>query len=248
MTEIKNRAKFGIPDLDMALDGGIPRGSLVLLEEDTGSKSGILQTRFVAEGLVNNEYCYIFNMEHPPQAIINSLSTFGLEPEEHINNGQLIVIDGFTDAFGWGEFTSKWKYVCHDLSNINDVHVVLKQATAELQPYNNMRGIMDSLTTLLLSGDSERDILHYIHHQMATQKNYGTTSLFTIHMGAHRPELIKALEHIVDGVIRVSRIGLEGEPRDVIQIMKMRESHYMSRMYYFNVDDGGASLEPINKA
>jgi KaiC/GvpD/RAD55 family RecA-like ATPase len=82
MTEIKNRATFGIPDLDAALDGGIPRGSLVLLEEDTGAKSGILQSKFVAEGLLNNEYCYIFNMEHPPQAIVNSLSTYGLEPEE----------------------------------------------------------------------------------------------------------------------------------------------------------------------
>ncbi len=52
MTEIKNRAKFGIPDLDAALDGGIPRGSLILLEEDTGAKSGILQAKFVAEGLL----------------------------------------------------------------------------------------------------------------------------------------------------------------------------------------------------
>ena len=247
MTEIKNRAKFGIPDLDTALDGGIPRGSLVLLEEDTGAKSNILQTKFVAEGLLNNEYCYIFNMEHPPQAIVNSLNTYGLEPEEFITNGQFIVIDGFTDAFGWGEFASRWKYVCHDLSSIKDVHDVVKQATSEVQPYNNMRGIVDSLTTLLLASDSERSILNYIHHQMASQKNNGTTSLFTIHMGAHRPELIKALEHIVDGVIWVSKVDMETVPRDVIQIRKLRDSHYSPRMYYFNVDDTSASLEEIYK-
>ncbi len=81
MTEIKNRAKFGIQDLDDALDGGIPRGSLVLIEEDTGAKSHIIQSKFIAEGLLNNEYCYIFNMEHPPQAIVNSLNTFGLSPK-----------------------------------------------------------------------------------------------------------------------------------------------------------------------
>lgn len=247
MTEIKNRAKFGIPDLDAALDGGIPRGSLVLLEEDTGAKSSILQSKFVAEGLLNNEYCYIFNMEHPPAAIVNQLNIYGLEPEEYITNGQFIVIDGFTDAFGWGEFQSRWKYVCHDLSSIKDVHDVVKQATSEVQPYNNMRGIVDSLTTLLLASDSERAILNYIHHQMATQKNYGTTSMFTIHMGAHRPELVKALEHIVDGVIWVSKVGLEDEPRDVIQIRKMRESRYSPRMYYFNVDGNSANLEDMRK-
>jgi KaiC/GvpD/RAD55 family RecA-like ATPase len=83
---------------------------------------------------------------------------------------------------------------------------------------------------------------------MATQKNYGTTSLFTIHMGAHRPELIKALEHIVDGVIWVSKVGLEDEPRDVIQIRKLRDTRYSPRMYYFNVDDNSANLEPMNKS
>lgn len=247
MTEIKNRAKFGIPDLDKALDGGIPRGSLVLLEEDTGAKSSILQSKFVAEGLLNNEYCYIFNMEHPPQSIVNSLTTFGMDTEEYISNDQFIIIDGFTDAFGWGEFTSKWKYVCHDLSNIAEVHDVVKAATSAVEPYNNMRGIVDSLTTLLLASDSERSILNYIHHQMATQKNYGITSLYTIHIGAHRTELVKSLEHIVDGVIWISKADFDDEPRDVIQIKKLRDSMYSPRKYFFNVEGDNATLEDMKK-
>jgi len=247
MTEIKNRAKFGIRDLDNALDGGLPRGSLVLLEEDTGARSHILLSKFIAEGLLNNEYCYNFNMEHPPQAIVNSLNTFGMEPEEFLNNDQLIIIDGFTDAFGWGEFTSKWKYVCHDLTNITEVHNVVKDATSEIKPYNNMRGVVDSLTTLILASDTERKILNYIHHQMAIQKNNGTTTIYTIHAGAHRPELVKALEHIVDGVIWISKVDLDDEPRDVIQIKKLRESKYSSRKYFFNEDEDGASLEEMRK-
>jgi len=246
-TEIKNRARFGIQDLDNALDGGIPRGSLVLIEEDTGAKSQILQSKFIADGLLNNEYCYIFNMEHPPQAIVSSLNVFGLEPEENINNDQLIIIDGFTDAFGWGEFVSKWKYVCHDLASITEVHNVVKEAIADIKPYNNLRGVVDSLTTLILASDSERAILNYIHHQMAIQKNYGTTTLYTIHMGAHRPELIKALEHIVDGVIWISKVEVDDEPRDVIQIKKLRDSKYSSRKYFFNADEEGATLEIMKK-
>ncbi|MCD1294663.1 ATPase [Methanocella sp. CWC-04] len=247
MSEIKNRAKFGIPDIDSALDGGIPRGSLILLEEDTGAKSHILQSKFVAEGLLNDEYCYIFNMEHPPHAIVNSMNAFGLEPEELMSNGQFIIIDGFTDAFGWGEFTSKWKYVCHDLTNLKEVNDVVKAATAAVEPYNNMRGIVDSLTTLFLANDSERAVLNYIHHQMATQKNYGITSMYTIHMGAHRPELVKALEHIVDGVIWVCKVEVDGEPRDMIQIKKLRDSKFSARKYFFNVEDETATLEEIKK-
>ncbi len=247
MTEIKNRARFGIQDLDDALDGGLPRGSLVLIEEDTGARSQILQSKFIADGLLNNEYCYIFNMEHPPQAIVSSLNVFGLEPEENIASDQLIIIDGFTDAFGWGEFVSKWKYVCHDLSSITEVHDVVKNAIADIKPYNNLRGVVDSLTTLILASDSERSILNYIHHQMAIQKNYGTTTLYTIHAGAHRPELVKALEHIVDGVIWISKVEVDDEPRDVIQIKKLRDSRYSSRKYYFNAGEEGAALEAMRK-
>ncbi len=247
MTEIKNRAKFGIPDLDAALDGGLPRGSLVLIEEDTGAKSQVLLSRFIAEGLLNNEYCYIFNMEHPPQAIVSSLNAYGLEPEESISSDQLIIIDGFTDAFGWGEFVSRWKYVCHDLSSISEVHEVVKNATADIKPYNNLRGTVDSLTTLIMASDSERSILSYIHHQMAIQKNNGTTTLYTIHAGAHRPELIKALEHIVDGVIWISMVEVDDEPRDVIQIKKLRESRFSPRKYFFNVEDEGARLEVMRR-
>lgn len=247
MTEIKNRAKFGIGDLDNAIGGGIPRGSLVLIEEDTGAKSQVLQSRFIADGLLNGEYCYIFNMEHPPQAIVSSLNVLGLEPEENIGKDQLIIIDGFTDAFGWGEFVSRWKYVCHDLASITEVHNVVKDATAVIKPYNNLRGVVDSLTTLILASDSERAILNYIHHQMAIQKNNGTTTLYTIHVGAHKPELVKALEHIVDGVIWIGKVEVDDEPRDVVQVKKMRESKYSSRRYFFNADDEVAALEPMKK-
>jgi hypothetical protein len=35
------------------------------------------------------------------------------------------------------------------------------------------------------------------------------------------------------------------EPRDVIQIRKLRDSRYSPRMYYFNVDENSASLEDM---
>jgi len=186
-------------------------------------------------------------MEHPPQAIVSSLNVFGLEPEENINSDQLMIIDGFTDAFGWGEFVSKWKYVCHDLASIAEVHDVVKQATAEIKPYNNLRGVVDSLTTLILASDSERSILNYIHHQMAIQKNYGTTTLYTIHAGAPPPRINKSAGAHRGRVIWISKVEVDDEPRDVIQIKKLRESSYSSRKYFFNADEEGATLEVMKK-
>ncbi len=66
--------------------------------------------------------------------------------------------------------------------------------------------------------------------------------------GAHKPELVKALEHIVDAVIWISKVDIDDEPRDVIQIKKLRDTKYSSRKYFFNADDEGASLEEMKKS
>jgi hypothetical protein len=40
---------------------------------------------------------------------------------------------------------------------------------------------------------------------------------------------------------------VDDEPRDVIQIKKLRDSKYSSLKYFFNEDDEGASLEQMRK-
>ena len=55
-------AKFGISLLDEALGGGIPRGSVVLLEEEMGTKSDYFFAHFLAiSGLLANKNFFCFS-------------------------------------------------------------------------------------------------------------------------------------------------------------------------------------------
>ena len=61
---MEERAKFGIPLLDDALGGGVPRGSIILVEDEVGINSEHVLVQFLSEGLRTGEYGYILSTEH----------------------------------------------------------------------------------------------------------------------------------------------------------------------------------------
>jgi len=237
-------AMFGLNVLDKALGGGLPRGTVLLLEEDTGTKPDALVAHFIAGGLRNGEFCYILNTEHPPRMIIKMLASYGIDVQKFTNLSKLFLIDGFTDAFGWGEFRSDVKHVVHDIRNIKEVHDIIRLVVSSVKPKNNLRGVVDSLSTLLLSSRDEGAVFNYIHHQMAAQKNFGNTLIYVLHKGAHRPETVKALEHIVDGVIEIRRVEEKHGSKSVLQVQKLREMHYSTKQYWYQVDAKGVVMKP----
>lgn len=237
-------AMFGLSVLDKALGGGVPRGTVLLLEEDTGTKPDALIAHFIAEGLRKNEFCYILNTEHPPRMIMKMLASYAMDVQKFVNLGKLFLIDGFTDAFGWGEFQSDVKHVVHDIRNIKEVHDVIRLVVSSVKPKNNLRGVVDSLSTLLLSSQDEKEVFNYIHHQMAAQKNYGNTLIYVIHKGAHKPETVKALEHIVDGVIEIKKVDDKHGSKSILQVQKLREMQYSTKQYWYQVNAKGVAMKP----
>jgi hypothetical protein len=231
-------AKFGIPLLDEALGGGIPRGSVVLLEEEVGTKPDYFFARFISQGLKKGESAYILNTEHSPRLVTDTLSHFGLDTQTHIDDGSLILIDGFTKAFGWGEFESDCEHTVKDLSNIREVHDVVRKAVLHINPKNNLRGVVDSLSTLIMRCQDERELFGYVHHQMAAQKNYGNILFYTIHFGAQPDYMLQALEHIVDGVVELRRVKHEERWKAKLLIKKMRRAEFSTRELLYEILGG----------
>ncbi|MHA1244746.1 MAG: RAD55 family ATPase [Candidatus Heimdallarchaeota archaeon] len=58
-------ARFGLPILDAALGGGVPRGSVILLEDEIGVEVDLMAMHFLTEGLRSGETGYVLSTEHP---------------------------------------------------------------------------------------------------------------------------------------------------------------------------------------
>ncbi len=241
------RAKFGIDILDDALDGGLPRGTVTLLEEDTGLNPDEIISYYIIEGLKNGEYCYVLNTDHPPEKMQATLIKNGLNLEKYVSSGKLIFIDGFTSSFGWGEFESKCDFVIHNIADQKEVHEIIRSVENKISGRNNLRGVVDSLSTLMYASDDEKKFFNYVHHQMAAQKTFGNTLIFLVHKKLHKDEIIYSLEHIVDGVIELKKINVKHSWKTILQIQKLRGSTFSTKEFWYEIRENKLFVKPVTE-
>jgi KaiC/GvpD/RAD55 family RecA-like ATPase len=237
-----DKTPLGIPVLDDALGGGIPRGYVVLLEVDTGTRSDAFLSTFLANGLNNGELAYILCSDYPLRFPYEQLRHKGVDVDKALKAKKLVGIDAFTDAFGWGEFEPESGFSVHDLSNSRHVHDIIRKAVLDMKPKDNLRGVVDSLTSIIHAAREPDEVFNYLHHQMSAQKNHGNILIYTIAREAHDEEDLRHLEHIVDGVIALYKICNEEGWQIACQIEKMRGIDFEPQLYLYEVENGEIKL------
>jgi KaiC/GvpD/RAD55 family RecA-like ATPase len=242
---VTERTPIGIPVLDQVLDGGIPRGYVVLLEIDTGTRPDVFITNFLATGLTMDESAYILCTEYPLHFLFQHLRNKGVNVNSALEENQLIGIDAFADAFGWGEFEPESEYSVEDLTNSRQVIDIIRNVVSEIKSEGKFRGVIDSLSSLLHAADDPNDVINFVHHQMSAQKSTGNLLLYTIHSDAHPEELIRRIEHIVDGVIALYKIYDDEGWNIALQIEKMRGIDFEPILYHYHVKDSKITLRPF---
>jgi KaiC/GvpD/RAD55 family RecA-like ATPase len=228
------KAKFGIPTLDLALGGGIPRGSVVLIEDEVGVEPAPLVMRFLTEALRKGEYGYVVATEHPFEYYSGLLSALGVNPEIVTETRRLIYIDAFTDPFSWGEYRSDHKHFIRNVSDTREVNQVVRSALMHVNPQIQIRGVIDSFSTLIVTSDVEKAPIAYLQHQIAAQKKTDRVLIMIVHADAHGEQYVRALEHMVDGVISLAKTELEEWHtfRTTLRIQKMPGEFSKDEFWY----------------
>jgi len=112
-----------------------------------------------------------------------------------------------------------------------------------------IRGILDSLTTILLVSDTLKPPMAFLQHKIATDKDMGIVSILTLHRDVHEANIVKAVEHYCDGVIRITHSALEDkEQAETLQILKvpgMSLSELENTDFIFHPSPGHIELTPF---
>lgn len=233
-------AKFGLPVLDEALGGGVPRGYVLLLEEDTGLSSDVLVTFFIAGGLQNEENVFVLNTDYSMASIKDLLKSQGIEASQFIEDGRLAIIN----SFGIDESTSEKTYATiHNVSDIREIHSAMKEYSEKNKSLGRFRGIVDSLSTIIISAEDPKSIYAFVRGQVILQKRCGGILLLTLHSKAHSNRLVAALEHVVDGVIELRKERYYRDWRSILQIKKLIGREFSTREYSYVVREGKLVVE-----
>lgn len=87
------RVKTGVAGLDDMMNGGIPRGNLVVLSGDPGSGKTVLCWQYIYTGITQfNEAAVYVSLEESEETIYEGALEFGWDLKKLVKEGKLIII------------------------------------------------------------------------------------------------------------------------------------------------------------
>lgn len=234
-----HRYPAGIDTLDSALEGGFLQGSLILLEYDTGSPKDIITKAFLKSGLDSGEQIYAVLTDSK----INPV--FDEEELRKFSKADFAVVDGFTNAFSWSEVKPHTEHRVDDISDIKNVHGILRNAVKGFDNKKHTRGLIDSVSTLLMaenySKHRERQIFSsipkYLLHQSVMCKDTGSILMCTLHQGAQDGYVERMIENISDYVLRIETKDNKRGYQKYLSLLTSRNHLCLSAKYEIAVDN-----------
>jgi KaiC/GvpD/RAD55 family RecA-like ATPase len=219
------RIKTYISGFDKLIEGGIPKGSCILLSGEAGTGKTIFSLEYIYRGAINNEVSIYFTFEERRKSIIEQAKQFNFDIEKFENNNLLKIISIGTD----------------DISSntIKDILEIVVSTKAK-------RIVIDSITTLsfitpenLSSGSMnvfsiKKFLYHFITELSAIEE---LTSICI----SQKDEAISnnIAEYLCDGVIVINPQKLGSEYNRTLCIKKMRRTKNDDNRYPMEISPKG---------
>jgi len=198
------RISTGISGLDDLIEGGIPKGSTVLVAGNPGTGKTILTAHFLYEGLIKNE-----------NAIYVSFSE---SKEQFYDNTERLEMN-----FKKLERQNKFSFL--DLSSVTNAGIqdALEEVLATIKETNAKRIVVDSFSAILQSFQTlneARIALHVVLGKMLRAEGVTNMLISEVPMGSNK--IGSGIEEFVaDGIIKLEH-GNDNAFPIKIKIIKMR--------------------------
>ncbi|MHA2298140.1 MAG: RAD55 family ATPase [Candidatus Hodarchaeales archaeon] len=231
--------KFGQPELDDIFGGGLSPGTTILLEDEIGVSAKPLVIQFLSEGLFNGEYTYIVATESLYEDYRSLLIPFGID-EIVVETKRLVYIDAFSNPFGYRDARKATGFdnIIKDLSQPRTITDSIRQALLHVRT-QNVRGVLDSFSTVLLYTQQLQSPLAFLQYKIASDRANGHITLFTIHADVHPPEVVRAVEHYFNIVLRIEK----QEGQDTLNVAKTGDMYTTTKKAQFKYRPGPGRIE-----
>ena len=221
------RLSMGIPALDAMLGGGIPQGDSLLIAGSSGTGKSLLATQFIDAGLRAGEPGIVAVFEERPEEYAARASSFGLQLESPIRDGNLAVI-----------------YLRPlDLSvdeTMQEILDVIKKSGAK-------RLVIDSLAgfEMALSPGFRSNFRESLYRMIFALTGLGVTILSTVEMEESFTQLLfstYSISFLTDDIIRLRYVEIEGQLRRIMMIIKMRGGAHSKDIREYEITSKGVII------
>ena len=267
------RISTGVPELDKALEGGVPKGTWVAITGEPGTGKSVLCMHFAWAGLQSGDPVVYVTTEAEFRDIIRQAKQFGVDFEtykiydiasarEPKDTPDIVVIDIFgllkvarqmsESSFTDNEAIKKRRFAALDIQTlIAAIHEaykvlgVLKEGSKS--PVKHVRLVIDSLSAFW--ADKPAMARKYSYElKIATHRENVTAYLVSQYAMTTKSTFGFGLEHIADGVIHLWMEDVESRKEIVryLIIKKMRMTNHARTAFKLEIlPNKGVTLIPI---
>lgn len=223
------RVKTGIEGLDEIMNGGIPKGQLVLLSGTCGTGKTTLCTQYVYNGLTKfKENGIYLSFEEMPQNIKNNVSQFGFDFEPF-------------------EKAGKFSFIKYDPYHVEEVFDILEAAVRDMKA---QRVVIDSVSALGIHVRDKAELRRMIFNLSTTLRKLGCTAMLVSEIvpGSSGISRYGVEEFVTDSVIVFYYERNEFSFNRAVQIWKMSGSDHSKKLHPYKITDRGIIVRAKDEA
>ncbi|MEM3678015.1 MAG: ATPase domain-containing protein [Candidatus Bathyarchaeia archaeon] len=223
------RVRSGFEGLDGVLEGGFPRGSLILLAGEPGTGKTVFSMGFLVRGAELGEPGVYVGFAEPRDTLIENLSRHlgvdlaGLEAE-----GKLRILD-YTALRGEGAST------------------LLESILGEVEALKAERLAVDSFSAMAQALERPIDVRIMLQTILGRiVRGMGATTILVGEVPVGEAKMGLGVEEFVaDGLIRLRSTELEGRPFRELEIHKLRGTRLHERRSVYTLEGGFKVFPPF---
>ena len=221
------RISTGIPRLDTMLDGGIYRGSGLLITGNPGTAKSTLAATFAREACQRGELVLFASFDEASDELIRNLKSVGIDLSMLTAAGTL-----------------RLEALQADTHSVEAHLHTLRCLVAELRP---SCVVLDALSALLRCGEA-RTAIEAVHRFMRHLKSCGTTAVLTTVLD-EKSAAIEAtqlsISEVADTWIHLSYVVQGGERNRALSVVKSRGSRHSNQVRELILSAGGPELAAV---
>jgi KaiC/GvpD/RAD55 family RecA-like ATPase len=223
------RVKSGINGLDDAIEGGFPRGSLIVLAGEPGTGKTVFSMQFLVKGVELNESGVYVSFAEAKNTLINNFS-------RHLNVDLAKL-----------EVEGKIKILDFTAIKEEALPIILESILAEVKALNAKRLVIDSFSALAQAFKEPIDvriIVQTILSRIVREMDCTTIMVEEVPIG--RAEIGLGMEEFVaDGVLRLRAGELDKRLFRDLEIVKLRGTRLSERKLAFTLEGGFKAFTPF---
>jgi circadian clock protein KaiC len=229
----EGRASFGLPELDVLVEGGLPLHSTTMLAGSMGIGKTLLAAHFAVEGARQAQPSLFVSFFDSPASLSSRARRIGLEMEHHVKSGLLTYL--------------------HVPPMEAEADLVVDRILTSITRLGAKRVVIDGLTSLEEAIDDPERRRNFLAALALRLRQEGVTSLFTREVpkiaGTELDFSDAPIAILGENLLLLRYVELRGRIHRILSVLKMRDSKYDNELREFEIADSGMKvLSPLRSA